>query len=107
MFPEIVAAARDLKLREAILDGEAIGYNPKTGRFASFQETVQRKRKHEVAEFAKKIPLSAFVLTCFTAMANHWLTFRLKKGEFFYRGCFLNREGQSASPRTAKPMTLR
>ena len=61
MFPEIVDAARGLKVQSAIFDGEAIGYNPKTGRFAPFQETVQRKRKHAIEEFVKKIPLSVFV----------------------------------------------
>lgn len=61
MFPEIAAAARKLPVRSAILDAEAIGYHPDTGVFAQFQETVQRKRKHDVAAFAKKIPLAAFV----------------------------------------------
>lgn len=61
MFPEIVEAARRLHVESVILDGETIGYNPKTGKFASFQETVQRKRKHEVAEFAQKIPLKNFI----------------------------------------------
>ncbi|MEK7108718.1 MAG: ATP-dependent DNA ligase [Patescibacteria group bacterium] len=61
MFPEIVVAARRLPVTNAILDGEAIGYNPKTGTFAAFQETAQRKRKYDIEEFAKKIPLSVFV----------------------------------------------
>lgn len=61
MFPEIASAARKLPVRSAILDAEAIGYHPETGVFAQFQETVQRKRKHDVAAFAKRIPLAAFV----------------------------------------------
>lgn len=61
MFPEIVAAAGKLPVKSVILDGETIGYNPKSGRFASFQETVQRKRKYDIEAFAKKIPLSVFV----------------------------------------------
>lgn len=61
MFPEIVESAKGLRAGTLILDGETIGYNPRTGKFAPFQETVQRKRKHEVAEFAKKIPLKIFV----------------------------------------------
>ncbi|RJQ37541.1 ATP-dependent DNA ligase [Candidatus Parcubacteria bacterium] len=61
MFPEIVAAAERLNVRDAILDGEAIGYNPRTNTFAPFQETVQRKRKHDVAAFSKKIPIAVFV----------------------------------------------
>ncbi len=61
MFPEIVAAARALRARSVILDGETIGYNPKTGKFLPFQETVQRKRKYDIEAFAKKIPLSIFI----------------------------------------------
>lgn len=61
MFPEIVGAAKKLDVDSVILDGEAIGYNPDTGKFAPFQETVQRKRKHGIDEAAKKLPLTAFV----------------------------------------------
>jgi len=61
MFPEIVKAARKLSLPSVILDGETIGYNPRTGKFLPFQETVQRKRKYDIAEFSKKVPLSIFV----------------------------------------------
>lgn len=61
MFPEIVAAAEKLKVKDVILDGESIGFNPKNGKFTSFQETVQRKRKHRIEEFAKKIPLHIFI----------------------------------------------
>lgn len=61
MFPEIVKAAEKLSLKTVILDGETIGYDPKTGKFLPFQETVQRKRKHDIAEFAKKVPLSIFI----------------------------------------------
>lgn len=61
MFPEIVSAAKKLDVKSAILDGEAIGYDPHTGRFSPFQETVQRKRKYDIEEMAKKIPLVIFV----------------------------------------------
>ncbi len=61
MFPEISEAAQKLKVKSAILDGETIGYDPRTGKFAAFQETVQRKRKYEIEKFVKKIPLSVFV----------------------------------------------
>lgn len=61
MFPEIVKAAGQLRIENIILDGETIGYNPQSGKFAPFQETVQRKRKYDVEAFARKIPLSIFV----------------------------------------------
>jgi len=61
-FPEIVDAAnKQIVADSVILDGEAIGYDQKTGEFLPFQETIQRKRKHEVADFAKQIPLKFIV----------------------------------------------
>ncbi len=61
MFPEIVRAVKKLAVDEIILDGEAIGYHPKTGKFVPFQETIQRKRKYDIEEMAKKLPLKIFV----------------------------------------------
>lgn len=61
MFPEIAESALKLPVKSAILDGETIGYDRRTGKFAPFQETVQRKRKHDVEKFVKKIPLVIFV----------------------------------------------
>jgi len=62
MFPDIVEGVKkEVKAREAILDGEAIGFDPKTGEFLPFQETIKRKRKYEVRQKAKEIPLKYFV----------------------------------------------
>jgi len=62
MFPEIIAAAAEqLKATAVILDGEAIGYDPSTGKFLPFQITVQRKRKYGVGEKASEVPLKYFV----------------------------------------------
>lgn len=61
MFPDIAGAAvREIKAEEAILDGEAIGYDPQTGKFLPFQETIKRKRKYEVGEKMKEIPVKYF-----------------------------------------------
>lgn len=60
MFPDIVEAAQRIKVKTAVLDGEAIAYNPKTDKFLPFQETVQRKRKHGIGKKAKEVPLKVF-----------------------------------------------
>lgn len=58
MFPELTAAAkRQIKARRVIIDGEAIGYDPKTGRFLPFQVTMTRKRRHGIAEAVRQHPL--------------------------------------------------
>ncbi len=62
MFPEIVEGAKkQIKVKTAILDAEAIGFNPISDEFLPFQETTQRRRKYNIDEMAKKIPLKAFV----------------------------------------------
>lgn len=61
MFPEIVEAAKkQIKAKSAILDAEAIGFNPQSTEFLPFQQTSQRRRKYGIEEMAKKLPLKAF-----------------------------------------------
>ena len=66
MFPDLAKAAfEEIKAREVILDGEAISFDPNTGKFLPFQETIKRKRKYEIREKAKEIPLKFF---CFDVL---------------------------------------
>ncbi|HEX5830298.1 MAG TPA: ATP-dependent DNA ligase, partial [Gemmatimonadaceae bacterium] len=61
MFPEVAAAlCRQLKARRAIVEGEAVVYNPESGEFLPFQVTMTRKRKHRVDEMAERYPLRFF-----------------------------------------------
>lgn len=62
MFPEIVEAVkREIKAKEVILDSEGVGVNPKTGDYLPFQETIKRKRKYDIEETAREIPLKCYV----------------------------------------------
>jgi DNA ligase-1 len=62
MYPDIVEGVKkEVKAQELIIEGEAIGYNPKTGEFLPFQETVQRKRKYDIGQKSIEIPLKLFV----------------------------------------------
>jgi DNA ligase-1 len=61
MYPDIVEGVKkEVKANELIIEGEAIGYNPKTGEFLPFQETVQRKRKYDIGMKAVEVPLKLF-----------------------------------------------
>ena len=61
-FPDIVESAlNQIDAKSIILDGEAIGFDPKTNRYIPFQDMMQRKRKHNVADYAKQIPLKYIV----------------------------------------------
>ncbi|MDP3888587.1 MAG: ATP-dependent DNA ligase [bacterium] len=58
MYPDLVeGVTKQIKAKKVILEGEAIAYNPQTGEYLPFQETVQRKRKYGIAEKALSIPL--------------------------------------------------
>jgi DNA ligase 1 len=61
MFPELVAAAAGLKVKNVILDGEAIAYNPESEEYVPFQETTARRRKEGIQEMAAQVPMRAFV----------------------------------------------
>ncbi len=61
MVPEIVEAIkREIKADEIIFEGEGIGYDEKENKFYSFQQTIQRKRKHDVNKKVDEIPLRLF-----------------------------------------------
>lgn len=58
MFPDVVAAIqKQIKAKTAILEGEALAYDPATDEFKPFQITMQRKRKYGIEEMSKESPL--------------------------------------------------
>lgn len=62
MFPELIEGARrQIKATSAILDTEALAYNPESEEFLPFQETTKRRRKYQIEEMAKSLPLRSFV----------------------------------------------
>lgn len=61
MFPELEDVGKQLNAQEVILDGEAVGVDPKTGKLVSFQETTTRKRKHHIREAQESVPLRFYV----------------------------------------------
>ena len=61
MYPDIIKGLKiQIDERKAIIEGEAVAYNPNTGEYLPFQETVQRKRKYNIEAKAKEIPLKLF-----------------------------------------------
>lgn len=61
MFPELEEVGKQLNAKEVILDSEAIGMDPKTGKYINFQETMTRKRKHNITLFSENVPIKFFV----------------------------------------------
>lgn len=61
MFPELANLGKHLKADEIILDSEGIGIDEKTKQILDFQTIMTRRRKHEIADFAKTIPANFYV----------------------------------------------
>jgi len=61
MYPELNRITKQINADEVILDSEAIGYDVKTDRLIPFQETMTRKRKHDIEHVSNAIPLRFFV----------------------------------------------
>ncbi len=65
MFPEIkesvVGLMEKFKLEGVILDGESLSYDPESGRFFPFQETIKRKRKYGVDKLRQERPIKTYV----------------------------------------------
>ncbi len=61
MFPELDQLLEEFQGETAILDSEAVGINPDSGKFVAFQETISRKRKYEVDAKALELPIRFYV----------------------------------------------
>lgn len=80
MFPDIAEAVRnEVHVQSLIIEGEAVGYNPHTKQLVAFQETVQRKRKYNIADKAKELPLKIFVFELLFADGKSYLEVPFEK----------------------------
>ena len=58
MFPDVVKSVHDqIAAREAIIEGEALAYDPQTGVYYPFQVTSQRRRVHDIEAMSATLPL--------------------------------------------------
>nr|MCK4930021.1 ATP-dependent DNA ligase [Nanoarchaeota archaeon] len=62
-FPEVIEYVKKfVNAKEFILDSEAVGFNPKTGKYLPFQAMSQRiKRKYDIDKMAKDFPVEVNV----------------------------------------------
>jgi len=65
MYPDLVEGVlAQIKAKEAIFEGEAVAFDTRGGEYLPFQETAQRKRKYDIEEMVKKIPLRLICFEC-------------------------------------------
>lgn len=60
-FPELERLPETVGQKNFIIDAEAIGYDPETGALLPFQQTITRKRKHQIDEVASNVPIRFYV----------------------------------------------
>jgi DNA ligase-1 len=65
MYPDVVEMTRSqVSAKEAIIEGEAVAYDPDTGDDLPFQILMQRRRKYKIEEMMKKIPVRVYLFDC-------------------------------------------
>lgn len=63
MFPDVVENIKKIN-HDFIIDSEAIAYDSENKKYHSFQITIKRKRKYDILEKSKELPLHLKVFDC-------------------------------------------
>ena len=90
MFPELLQLHEVLKVQECILDCEAIGYDPQTDVLLPFQETITRKRKHEVGKASEKVPIRFYVFDVLSSGGVSFLDKKLQERKDYLEALFID-----------------
>ena len=80
-FPEVVSFVREnVKGKSFILDGEAVGYAPKTGKYLPFQSISQRiRRKYDIDKVAEKFPVELNIFDVLFYNGENYLSIEFEK----------------------------
>lgn len=60
-LPELEKLKNVTDAQSLILDAEAIGYDPSSGELLPFQQTITRRRKHNVEEKSGEVPIRFYI----------------------------------------------
>jgi DNA ligase-1 len=65
MYPDAVKLTIErINVEKAIIEGEAVAYNPETGEDMPFQTLMKRRRKYKIDEMMAKIPIRVYLFDC-------------------------------------------
>ena len=68
MYPDAVQLTKiRITAEDAIIEGEAVAYDPDTGEDRPFQTLMQRRRKYGIEEMMEKIPVRVYLFDCLYA----------------------------------------
>jgi DNA ligase-1 len=61
-YPELIEAVKKARIpKNTIVEGEVVAFDFKTNHLLPFQTLMQRRRKHDIQIFIKKVPAALFV----------------------------------------------
>ncbi|MEA2090394.1 MAG: ATP-dependent DNA ligase [Thermoproteota archaeon] len=65
MYPDVERVAKKfIKAENAIVEGEAVAVDPDTWELRPFQVLMQRRRKYQIEEMVRRIPVVLFLFDC-------------------------------------------
>jgi DNA ligase-1 len=68
MYPDAVKMAEvQIRVDNAIVEGEVVAIDPDTGEMHPFQTLMQRRRKHGIQEAMERLPIAVFLFDCLFA----------------------------------------
>jgi len=68
MYPDAVQLTKtQITAEDAIVEGEAVAYDPDTGEDRPFQTLMQRRRKYGIEEMMERIPVRVYLFDCLYA----------------------------------------
>ncbi len=91
-FPELKTVIESLNCESCVLDSEAIGYHRETGQLRTFQETITRKRKHDIEETAENIPIRFYVFDVLSLDGESLLDKKLRERKELLKDLFKQNE---------------
>ncbi len=96
MYPDIEKNILEVfkNIDSLIIEGEAVGLNPKTGDILPFQETVQRKRKYDISEKAKDIPLRLIVFEILYQEGKDFINHKFEERRKILEKMFVEKENK-------------
>lgn len=79
-YPDIISGLKkSFRGKEAIVEGEAAAYDEKSAKLLPFQILMSRRRKHNIEEYAKKIPVRYFLFDLLYLNGENYLKKSLRE----------------------------
>lgn len=97
-YPDIVRMAlNNIKVGEAIVEGECVAVDSDTGYMLPFQELMKRRRKYGIEEKAKEFPVNIYLFDALLIDGEDITNLPLIKRRNILRGSIIERNGLKLS----------